>query len=147
MRQHVLDANAFYRFLTNGDGAEIVADIFKQAKAARPMEATVMMSVVSWGEVYYTVVRHIGMAKAENLLEDARQRTGLHLVRVDKEDAVKAGRLKAQYNIPYADAFTAALTGSHHVVVTADEEHFSLIPKIRMVKLPRHQHGKRAIGR
>jgi predicted nucleic acid-binding protein len=143
MRAHVLDANAFYRFVTDGDGAEIVADIFKQAKSATPVEATVMMSVIAWGEVYYTVVRHIGIAKAENLLEEARRRTGIDLVRVETEDAVKAGRLKAQYNIPYADAFSAVLAGTQNIVVTADEEHFSRVPKIRMVKLPRHHRSKR----
>ncbi len=138
MRQHVLDANALYRFLTNGNGAEIVADVFKQANASKPTETPVIMSVIAWGEVYYTVVRHIGVSKATNLLEEARQRTGLHLVNVHAEDAVNAARLKAQYNIPYADAFTAALAGTQRVVVTADEEHFSRIPRIRMLKLPRH---------
>jgi predicted nucleic acid-binding protein len=94
--------------------------------------------VIAWGEVYYTVARHLGLARAENILEDVRKRTGLHLVPVDYADAVRAARLKAQYSIPYADAFTAALTGSQHVVVTADAEHFSRVPKMRILKLPRH---------
>lgn len=140
MRQHVLDANALYRFLTDGEGAEIVGNVFKEAGRAN---IPVLMSVIAWGEIYYTVVRYAGLAKAENLLNEARQKTGLFLIGVDVEAAVKAARLKAQYNIPYADAFTAALAGSQHVVVTADEEHFKRIPKIRLLKLPRHgQHGR-----
>ena len=138
MRPHVLDANAFYRLITDGAGAETVANVFKQGKAAKPNEGLVMMSVVAWGEVYYTMVRHIGVAKAESLLDEAKKRTGIGLVAVDEKDAIKAARLKAQYNIPYADAFTAALADGQAVVVTADVEHFHRIPKLRLLKLPRH---------
>jgi predicted nucleic acid-binding protein len=136
MRQHVLDANALYRFLTDGEGAELVGNVLKEAGRS---DTPVMMSVVAWGEVCYTVVKHAGLAKADNLLSEARQKIGLTLVCVELEDAVKAARLKAQYNIPYADAFTAALAGSQHVVVTADEEHFKRVPRIRLLKLPRHR--------
>lgn len=136
MRTHVLDANALYRFLNQGDGFEIVRDVFKQAREA---DVPVMMSVIAWGEVYYTLVKHIGLAKAAQSLEQALQLTGLHLVRVDEQDARKAAELKAKFNIPYADAFTAALTGSQHVVVTADVEHFGRIRKLRILKLPQHK--------
>ncbi len=137
MRQHVLDANALYRFITAGDGADIVADVFRQARADEL--GTVMMSVVAWGEVCYTLIRHIGTARAERALEQAVRLTGLRLIRVEESDARKAAGLKAKFNIPYADAFTAALTGNQHVVVTADVDHFRRIPKIRILQLPHHR--------
>ena len=136
MRVHVLDANALYRFMTKGDGFETVRDVFKQAREA---DLHVMMSVVAWGEVYYTLVKRFGIAKTENMMAQTIQITGLHLVSVDEADARKAAELKAKYNIPYADAFTAALTGSQHVVVTADFEHFGHIPKLRILKHPPHK--------
>lgn len=134
MRQHVLDANALYRYLTRGEGAEIVVHVFKEAMATG---TPVMMSVVNWGEVYYTLVKHIGLAKTENALTQVLERTPLTLVGAEREDAVRAARLKAQYNLPYADAFAAALTGAQYVLVTADVDHFERVPKIRLLKLPR----------
>ncbi len=139
MRQHILDANAFYRFLTNGPGAETVGNTLKEsAHTGTP----VLMSMIAWGEVYYTFVRHLGLTRADNMLGEARERTGISLVAVEAGDAVRAARLKAQYSIPYADAFTAALAGSQRVVVTADAEHFSRIPKLRLLKLPRHRRAE-----
>lgn len=134
MRLHVLDANALYRFITNGEGSVIVADVFKQARADASGNA--IMSVIAWGEVYYTLIRHIGTAKADRALEQTLQLTDLHLLGVEEKDARKAAELKAKFSIPYADAFTAALAGNRHVVVTADVEHFERIPGIRILRLP-----------
>ena len=136
MRVHVLDANAFYRLMIDEKGSEIVANIFKQAAAS---STPVLMSVIAWGEVYYTLARRIGLVRAENSLNEARRKTGLQLVAVDEPYALKAARLKAQHNIPYADAFTAALAGTQNICVTADEEHFRRIPKLRLLKLPSHR--------
>ncbi len=136
MRQHVLDANALYRFITGGSGADLVAGVFREAKETA---GEVTISVVAWGEVYYTLIRHIGTERADRALEQTLQLTGLRLVPVGDKDARKAAELKAKFNIPYADAFTAALAGSQHVVVTADVGHFQRIPKLRILKLPRHK--------
>ncbi len=134
MREHVLDASALYRYLTSGDGADTLKDVFKNALAT---DTPVMMSVVNWGEVFYTLVKHIGLNKTEKLLSELLDKIPLQLIRVDRADAVSAARLKARYNLPYADAFAAALTGSQHVLVTADVEHFERIPKLRLLRLPR----------
>jgi len=51
VKVHVLDANALYRFLIGGPGADIVNRLFKEARDA---DQPLRMSVVNWGEVYYT---------------------------------------------------------------------------------------------
>ena len=134
MKTHVLDASALYRFLTMADGALIVADTFKQAAANG---TSVLMSAVNWGEVYYTLVKRIGLSKADAVMADVLNKAPIRLVDVSPEDAVRAARLKAQYNLPYADAFAAALTGNQRVLVTADIEPFERVPKLRLLKLPR----------
>lgn len=134
MRIHVLDASALYRYLSDGDGADIVARVLKEAAAT---DTAVMMSVINWGEVYYTLVKHIGLNKTDRLMTEVLGKIPISLVGVAPEDAVRAARLKAQYNLPYADAFAAALTGPQHVLVTADVEHFERVPKLRLLKLPR----------
>jgi len=95
-----------------------------------------MMSAVNWGEVYYGLVKRIGINKTESALNRTLETAPLVLIAVTGEDAVRAARLKAQYNLPYADAFAAALTGSQHVLVTADVDHFTRVPKLRLLKLP-----------
>jgi predicted nucleic acid-binding protein len=134
VKTHVLDASALYRFLTKEDGALIVADTFKQAAASG---ASVLMSAVNWGEVYYTLVKRIGLSKADAAIASVLDKAPIRLIEVRPEDAVQAARLKAQYNLPYADAFAAALTGNQRVLVTADLEHFERVPKLRLLKLPR----------
>ena len=134
MRTHVLDASALYRFLTKGDGAQLVAEAFKQAASSG---TSLMMSAVNWGEVYYALVKRIGLGKTDAVMADVLDKAPISLVGVTAEDAVRAARLKAQYNLPYADAFAAALTGGQHVLVTADVVHFERVPKLRLLKLPR----------
>ena len=134
MRTPVLDASALYRYLTNGAGAGTVAAVLKDASA---VDSNAIMSVVNWGEVYYTLVKHIGLAKTDRILSELLERVPISLIGVNQEDAQRAARLKAQYNLPYADAFAAALTTSQHVLVTADVDHFERVPKLRLLKLPR----------
>lgn len=133
MKRHILDASALYRFVTKGDGSPIVDNLFKQAST---FGTPVLMSVVNWGEVYYTLVRQIGLTRTDSKMSELVARIPLTLVNVTPDDAIRAARLKAQYNLPYADAFAAALTGHQNVLVTADVEHFSRVPKLRLLKLP-----------
>src|ERR1700691_6486740 len=116
MRTHVLDASALYRYLINGAGAAVVAGVLKDASAA---DTDTIMSVVNWGEVYYTLVKHLGLAKTDTLLRELLERVPITLVGVTQADAERAARLKAQYNLPSADAFAAATTAAQHVLVTA----------------------------
>jgi predicted nucleic acid-binding protein len=134
MRIHILDASALYRYLSDGAGADIVASVLKEALAT---DTEVMMSVINWGEVYYTLVKHIGLAKTDKLMTELLGKVPVSLVGVALEDALRAARLKARYNIPYADAFAAALTRGQHVLVTANIEHFERVPKLRLLRLPR----------
>jgi predicted nucleic acid-binding protein len=134
MRIHVLDASALYRYLTNGEGEQVVTDVFTHASAT---STQVMMSVVNWGEVYYSLVKPIGLTRTDKLMTEILDKIPISLIGVAPEDAVRAARLKAQYNLPYADAFAAALTGGQHVLLTADVGHFERVPKLRLLKLPR----------
>ncbi len=139
MRTHILDASALFRYLTAGPGAEQVADVLTTASRAG---AETLMSVVNWGEVYYAMVKRFGLATTQRRMADLLERVPIALVPVSQEDAERAARLKAQYNLPYADAFAAAITTAQQVLVTADTEHFSRVPKLRLLKLPRAKHAQ-----
>jgi predicted nucleic acid-binding protein len=75
--------------------------------------------------------------RTDKLMTELLGKVPVSLVGVALEDALRAARLKARYNIPYADAFAAALTRGQHVLVTADIEHFERVPKLRLLRLPR----------
>jgi predicted nucleic acid-binding protein len=133
VKRYVLDASALFRYLMNADGAPVVEELFRQAIAAG---VPILMSVVNWGEVYYGLVKRAGLTRTDTTLAELLRKVPLSLVSVTPDDAVRAARLKAQYNLPYADAFAAALTGSQHILVTADVDHFSRAPRLRLLKLP-----------
>ena len=104
-----------------------------------------MISAVNWGEVFYSLVKRMGLGKTETLMAELQQNVPLSVVGVTPEDAVSAARLKAQYNLPYADAFAAALTGTQRVLVTADVSHFERVPKLRLLKVATCQESGRLI--
>src|ERR1035441_2991908 len=102
MRRHVLDASALYRYLMKGDGAEIVIQVFKGAAE----EGTVtLISAVNWGEVFYSLVKRMGLGTTERLIAEWRPSLPLSVVGITREDALSAAGLKAQSHLPYADGF------------------------------------------
>jgi predicted nucleic acid-binding protein len=81
-----------------------------------------MMSVVSWGEVFYSVWRARGEKAAEAKLQEIAQ-LPIQILDADAELTKDAARLKAQHNLPYADAFAAALARARKAaLVTCDKD-------------------------
>jgi predicted nucleic acid-binding protein len=134
MKIHVLDANALYRFLIGGPGADIVSGLFK---AARDAEQPLRMSVINWGEVYYTIAKAEGFAQTARIMDSVKL---LPLTVVDAGETITAlaSRLKASHGLPYADCFAAALTADDSVLVTSDIKDFNKVPRLRLLPLPNH---------
>lgn len=135
MKVHVLDANALYRFLTGGPGADTVSRLFREARdVVQPLQ----MSVVNWGEVYYTIARHQGFVETTKIMERVKM---LPLTILDAGEAVTtdAARLKAGHGLPYADCFAAALAGKGATLVTSDAKDFRKIPALHILALPQHR--------
>jgi predicted nucleic acid-binding protein len=135
MKVHVLDANALYRFLVRGAGAEIVIRLFKEARDA---EQPLRMSVVNWGEVYYTIARGAGFPEAARVMDRVKL---LPLEVHDADQAVteRAAQFKAAYGLPYADCFAAATAAKDHIIVTSDVKDFKKVPGLRLLPLPAHK--------
>lgn len=138
MKTHVLDANALYRYLTNGDGADQVERLLEQTVAAG---SVALMSVVNWGEVHYTLSRKVGIAEADVILQSLEQ-LPITIVALDKQQTRAAAILKSSFGLPYADCFAAALTGRTGVLVTADAKDFNRIPWLSTLPLPAHRARK-----
>jgi predicted nucleic acid-binding protein len=106
-------------FFENRPGADKVEDLLTgAADATRPLA----MSVVNWGEVYYSIWRAHGEKAASAKLHEIAQ-LPIQVFDVDMELAKLAASLKTQYNLPYADSFAAALAQARKsTVVTSDKD-------------------------
>ena len=134
MKIHVLDASALYRFLMNQPGAEIVEGLFKKARDAN---ASLLISVINWGEVYYNVARKHGFQQAQQFMATVRL-LPLSVMIADESITEVAARLKAGHGLPYADCFAAAITGKENVLVTSDVKDFKKISWLQVLALPQH---------
>jgi len=135
MKIHVLDANALYRYLIGGPGAETVSRLFREARDA---EQPLRMSVVNWGEVYYTIARVQGFTETSKIMERVKM-LPLAILDADESVTTRAARLKAGHGLPYADCFAAASAAKGDVVVTSDTKDFKKIPGLQILALPEHR--------
>ena len=135
MKAHVLDANALYRYLTGGPGADTVSRLLRDARDA---EQPLRMSVVNWGEVYYTIARGAGFAETVRIMDRVKM-LPLAILDADESITTKAAKLKAGHGLPYADCFAAATAGSGGILVTSDAKDFRKIPSLQILALPEHK--------
>jgi len=119
MKTYVLDASALMTFFEDRSGAEKVEELLaKAAETKRPL----LMSVVNWGEVYYSVWRARGEKAASAKLREIAQ-LPIQVIDVDMELAKLAASLKAEHNLPYADCFAGALAQNRKgTLVTSDKD-------------------------
>ena len=101
MKGHVLDANALYRYLTGGPGAEVVSRLFRDARDAGQ---SLRMSVVNWGEVYYTVARAMGFLETVKIMERVKM-LPLAVLDADELTTTRAAKLKAVPRSPLCRLF------------------------------------------
>jgi predicted nucleic acid-binding protein len=135
MRVHVLDANALYRFLTGGPGADTMNRLFKEARDA---DQPLRMSVINWGEVYYTIAKTEGFTETYRIMNRVRL-LPLNILDADEALTTKAAKFNAGHGLPYADCFAAATAAADDVLVTSDAKDFKKIPGLRILALPEHK--------
>ena len=122
MATMVLDAHALMILFNDEPGAEEVEKVLIKAESGTP---ELLMSVVNWGEIYYSILRgasqEIADAKAHEI---AGMR--IELVPVDADDLQlvrQAALFKATKKMSYADCFAAALAKTRNAeLVTGDRE-------------------------
>src|SRR5260370_4878610 len=105
MKRIVLDASAVITFSVNRPGAEKVEQLIQLALDGK---RELLMCVVNWGEVYYSVWRDQGPGFAHHILAQIAQ-LPIHFVPADVELARHAAEFNAHYNLTYLDGFAAAL--------------------------------------
>lgn len=134
MKTYVLDSSALMTFFENRAGAEEVEEILTgAADAQRPLA----MSVVNWGEVYYSIWRAHGEKAATAKLQQIAQ-LPIRVVDVNMEMTKLAATLKAQHGLPYADCFAAALAQVQKATLITSDKDFHRVAaavKVRWVSV------------
>ena len=126
MKTYVLDASALMTFFEDRAGAEKVEELLaKAAESKHPL----LMSVVNWGEVYYSIWRTRGENAAGAKLREIAQ-LPIEIVGVDMELGKLAATLKAQHNFPYADCFAAALAQTRKSALVTSDKDFERVESI-----------------
>jgi len=121
MATKVLDSWALMAFLHDEPAADEVEKLL--VKAAEEKHK-LLLCVVNWGEIYYSIARSEGEAIAEQKAADLAT-LAIELVGVgdDLQLVREAAKLKASKKMAYADCFAAALAGVRNAeLVTGDPE-------------------------
>jgi ribonuclease VapC len=134
MALRVLDSYALLAFFQDEAGAEQVEKLLARAEAGAPR---LLLSVVNWGEVYYSTMRKLSQQAAE---EKAREIATLpiEIVPVDEDlqQARQAAIYKARGKLAYADAFAAALAKLRGAeLVTGDTDFQEVEDEIKILWL------------
>ncbi len=132
----VVDSWAALAFLRREGSADTT--MRRYLRRADSGNVLLLMNLVNLGEVYYRMIQLAGAGDAGERLRLLRK-LPIEMVPVREPLAMEAGRIKARYRIPFADAFavaTARVEGG--AVLTGDPEILAL-PRdvVRVVKLER----------
>ena len=128
-RKYVLDSYALFSYIEGEKGAMIVAEILKEGIYNK---AEIFMSVINWGEVYYTVLREQDKKAAELYLKTI-ERYPITIVDVNKTSTLEAAEFKAFYKMSYADAFAVSLAKNlKATLVTGDKEFLSIEKQVEI---------------
>jgi ribonuclease VapC len=131
MAAKVLDSWALLAFFEDESAADAVEELLHEAVQEKHK---LYLSVVNWGEIYYSTMRQASEAEAE---ARSQQIASLPIQVVGVGEDLKLTRqaalYKVTYRISYADAFAAALAKERKAeLVTGDREFKTLEKEIRI---------------
>ena len=125
MKCIVLDASALMTFFESRPGADEVEGLIRLGVDGKRQ---LLMSVVSWGEVYYSTWRTRGPGVARKVVEDIAQ-LPIELVDADLALTHTAAEIRANYKLHYTDCFAAALAVQRKATLLTSDSDFSCVEK------------------
>jgi predicted nucleic acid-binding protein len=137
MATMVLDAHALMVLFNDEPGAEEVEKILLKAESGNPR---LLMSVINWGEIYYSILRGASQEIADSKSHEIAGMR-IELVPVDARDldlVREAAVFKATKKMSYADCFAAALAKIRDAELVTGDRDFKAVEddlkKIRWLK-------------
>jgi predicted nucleic acid-binding protein len=130
VKRVVLDASAVMTFFEDRPGAVKVEDLLARAADGK---CELLMSVVNWGEVYYSVWRAKGPGLAHKVVAEIAQ-LPIDLIDVGYDLTKKAAEMHADHKLPYADCFAAALAADRKAfLATSDKDFVKVESQVRIL--------------
>lgn len=130
MKRILFDAPSILRWTHKERGYQKVKSLLI---ACREQSALGYMNQINLGEVYYKIIRAIGLEEAQRFLENFL-RLPLSIVLPDSELIWKASEIKAEYAISYADCFAAATAIRYGAAILSGDPEFKKIESLVSVE-------------
>jgi ribonuclease VapC len=130
---YVLDTSAWLTLIEDEAGADSVEELIEKARAG---EIIVLISFMSFMEVYYITMQERGRNEAQVRVDLMAALPGL---RVDSSEALGllAGELKAKHRLSVADAWIAALAQERNATLVHKDPEFEQVEAtVKVLKLP-----------
>jgi predicted nucleic acid-binding protein len=135
LKSYVLDASALLCFLQGIGGSDKVAELLDQGQRGN---VAVAMSVVNWGEVYYSYHRGMGGEQLEELRQAIRQ-FPIDIIDADIRLTELAADIKIHHKLAFSDCFAAALAVDRRAtLVTSDRDFLRVQGRVRIMWLLSH---------
>ena len=128
-RAYVLDSVAFLAYFQAEPGGAYVRDLIR---AANSRTASLYVSMINVGEMYYIVSRRRSAQRAEALISDLRH-LPITFCAATEERILSAARIKAEHPISYADAFAASLAQELQASLVTGDPEFEAVKQIMAV--------------
>jgi len=129
VKRSVFDASAIITFLHNRPGAEKIEALMNGASSGH---RELYLSVVNWGEIYYTIWRANGAKAAQQVALEIAEMP-IRLLGVGIELTKIASQFRAESKLPYADCFVAAVAKLMNAeVVTADQDFLTVNQQVNV---------------
>jgi predicted nucleic acid-binding protein len=127
MAAKVLDGWAMLAFFEDEPAADAVEELLHRAVLEKHK---LYLSVINWGEIYYSTVRNASERDAEARAQEIAS-LPIQIVGVgeDLKLARQAALYKAVYRISYADAFAAALAKEKRAELVTGDPEFKAVEK------------------
>src|SRR5579862_6841332 len=125
MKRVVLDASAVMTFFENRPGADRVEELIHLGVAGKRQ---LLMSVVNWGEVYYSTWRAHGPGVARKIIADISQ-LPIEIVDAGRDLTRAAAELRADHQLPYTDCFAAALATHRKASLATSDRDFTAVER------------------
>ncbi len=112
-------------FFENRPGAQKVEELIHLGVAGKRQ---LLMSVVNWGEVYYSTWRAHGPGVARKIIEDMSQ-LPIEIVDANLDLTRTAAELRADHKLAYSDCFAAALATHRKASLATSDKDFATVEK------------------
>ena len=128
---YVLDSHPLLTYFKLQPGWEEVELLLSQSREA---DKKLLLSLINWGEVYYSILADRGEEDAERM-ERIVEDFPIEIVAPDFDMTRQAAIFKSQGGISYADCFAAALAVKENAILVTGDPEFKKLEKKGYLKI------------